>query len=216
MLAYKLMSVGNAKTFANLGGGNFTSSASSFTATAFNIGPEKPDRVIVVCVAGKSEFNRQISGITIGGNAATLATRSISRITISGIYYLAVPTGDTADIVISFTGSVDALIYNVYAVTGWGTVSLYDSTSAYGTYSTLTASGFDTAIGGVAFMAASALASSSPSVSDFTSNKTGSSSGTYFICGSINPTAQVTNLDPVLTTDDSGSSSKVFSVASFS
>ena len=64
-------------------------------------------------------------------------------------------------------------------------------------------------------MAASALASSSPSVSDFTSDKTGSSSGNYFICGSINPTAQVTNLDPVLTTD-SGSSAKVFSVASFS
>lgn len=151
MLADKLLAAGNSKLATYLGEYEFTGSSATVTATAFSIGAAADDRVIVVATGGGAAFSRQVSGVTIAGSAATLAVRSASIARCTGIYYLAVPSGTTADIVVTFSGSVDMANFGVYALTGWPSVTLYDSTTAVdtgGAY-TVTATGLDTANDGL-------------------------------------------------------------------
>lgn len=142
-----------------------TGSGSSLTWTSVDLGEATSDRVIVVAVAGASAGSRQVSGVTIGGSAATLAARSSSFTMATGIYYLAVAAGTTANIVASFTGSMDDIAITAYSLTGWGTVSVYDSGSVNSTVTTLSLTGFDTSAGGLHVSAkASANAGGSPTV----------------------------------------------------
>lgn len=142
-----------------------TGSGSSLTWTSADLGEATSDRVIVVAVAGASAGSRQVSGVTIGGSAATLAARSSSFTMATGVYYLAVAAGTTANIVASFTGSMDDIAITAYSLTGWGTVSVYDSGTLNSTVTTMSLTGFDTSAGGLYVSAkASANAGGSPIV----------------------------------------------------
>lgn len=213
MLAKKLLSIGNPRLATFLGESEFSSAASSFTATAFSIGQAASDRVIVVCIGSGGSSARQVSGVTIGGNAATLAVRSASIARCTGIYYLAVPSGTTADIVATFSGSVDMAHFSVYSITGWASVTLFDSATATDTGSfTVTATGLDTANDGVIFqvVACNGVGSLSPYVQD--ASYTVSTHGS--ICGRVWPSSAATGTS--VTHTASGNTAKSICLAAFS
>lgn len=217
MLANKLLSVGNPKLVTSLGGSTYAGSASSITATAFNLGPEQADRVIVVCVAAGAGSARQVSGITIGGAAATLAVRSASVSQCTGIYYLAVPAGTTADIVYTFTGLVTTLTSCLYALTGWGAVTLYDFNTANGTgFDLSTAADLNTAAGGLLLATAATVAGGAPSFTSsptLTQDQLYSNGLSYGLCASKWPSAAATNTTVTLHTDTSGASKSICAAA---
>jgi hypothetical protein len=85
-----------------------SSSSNLFTYT-FNgraIGTASSDRIVVVCamINARSTEPYSVSGVTINGSAATLAVNS-SLGRNSAIFYLLVPTGTTANIVVTLSGS---------------------------------------------------------------------------------------------------------------
>lgn len=217
MLANKLLSVGNPKLVTSLGGSTYAGSASSLSATGFSIGPAAGDRVIVVCVAAGAGAARQVSGVTIGGAAATLAVRSASVSQCTGIYYLAVPTGTTADIVYTFTGTVTTLTSCVYALTGWGAVTLYDFNTANGTgFDLSTAADLNTAAGGLLLATAASIASSTPIFSSsptLTQNQAYNNGLSHGLCASKWPSAEDTNTAVTLQTSTSGASKSLCAAA---
>lgn len=220
MLAQKLLAAGNPKLVTSLGGSSYGGTAgTSLTATAFNLGAPSPDRVIVVTVAAGGAAARQVSGITIGGVSMNLAVRSASVSQCTGIYYLAVPSGTSADIVYSFTGSVSPLTSCVYSLTGWGSVTLYDSNTANGTgFDLTTASDLNTAAGGLLLAVAATVAGSSPNFSSsptLTQDQAYNNGFSHGLCASKWPSAAATNTAVTLHTDTS-SASKSLCAATFS
>lgn len=154
MLAQMLISASTGArrlvSFASEGGS--TTTASSFSFTDRDIGAATSDRVIVVCVMASGASGRTISGVTIAGNAATLATKNASFRKCTGIYYLAVASGVTATIGITFSGSVDEVSFACFSLTNWGTVTLHDSGSAtVSSTKNISVAGIDTPTGGVEF-----------------------------------------------------------------
>lgn len=85
-----------------------SSSSNTFTYTFSNIGigAAATGRIVAVCAAinATSATTYGISSITIGGVAATMAVRSSGNKN-AAIAYAVVPTGTTATIVVTLTGS---------------------------------------------------------------------------------------------------------------
>jgi hypothetical protein len=85
-----------------------SSSANSYTYTfsSVGIGAAATDRIVAVCaqINAASTTTYGISSITIAGVAATMAVRS-SNNKNAAIAYAAVPSGTTATIVVTLTGS---------------------------------------------------------------------------------------------------------------
>lgn len=213
MLANKLLSIGNPKLATFLGSYKFSGSASVVTATAFDIGAAAAGRVIVVTVAGCAAATRQVSGVTIAGSAATLAIRSALINRCTGIYYLAVPSGTTANIAATFSGAVVMAQIGVYSLTGWPSVTLYDSSTATNSsVLTVTATGMDTVNNGaeIQVVACNGYGSVSPFVQNDGYNVSNDSS----VVGSLYPTQSATGTS--ITHTASGTTAKSICVASFS
>lgn len=106
-------------TSAYVGGTNITSSGTTFTFTNHAIGTADANRKVVVVAYPNGSSVTDISGVTIGGNAANQDVKltSISNGPI-GIYSLAVASGTTATIVVSTTGTAARCRIEVYTVTG--------------------------------------------------------------------------------------------------
>lgn len=102
--------------------GSVTDSADATTYssnfTAVNIGNAQTDRLVVVCVQGLHTATRTISSVTINGNTMSTAATTAANNSQSGIYYYAVPTGTTAAIVVTFSGSNSRCTLHVYTITG--------------------------------------------------------------------------------------------------
>lgn len=98
-----------------------TANASSYTFTDASIGTAASDRIVCVVVAYRSAGNVTVSSVTIGGNAATAAAECQNFSTntgFCGIYYLAVASGTTANIVVSLSGTAARCCVDVYEATG--------------------------------------------------------------------------------------------------
>lgn len=213
MLANKLLSAGKSKLATYLGSYEFSGSASVVTATSFDIGAASSDRVLIVSVAGCAASARQVSGVTIAGSAATLAIRSASINRCTGIYYLAVPSGTTANIAATFSGAVVMAHIVVHSLKGWPSVTLYDSSTAIdSSVTTVTATGIDTVNNGLAIqvVACNGYGSVSPFVQD-----DGYSSGVdSSVVGRKYPTSSATGTS--ITHTASGTTAKSICVATFS
>lgn len=142
-----LCGIANAQLSGGVGGfpgpGNFAASTSSINATLigtnFNltnqttytftnepIGTASSTRVIALLIGGVGAPT--VTGVTIGGNAATHATGTNQSVaggnSFTDIYYLAVPTGTTATIAVTMSGSGLLRIYfGVYSVVGSATTA---------------------------------------------------------------------------------------------
>lgn len=80
-----------------------SANASSYTYTAQSIGSASSDRVVIVGVTG---VNVQASAVTVGGiSASKIATATDGATENVTLWTASVPTGTTADIVVTMTGS---------------------------------------------------------------------------------------------------------------
>jgi hypothetical protein len=103
-------------------GSSSSSNAFTYTFTSVGIGVATADRIVAVCAAinATSATTYGISSMTIGGIAATMAVRS-SNNKNAAIAYAVVPSGTTATIVVTLTGSgtPGRCVVNAYRITGY-------------------------------------------------------------------------------------------------
>lgn len=112
---------GNGLIASYIGRAEDTTNGSSYTFSGQSIGAASSDRLVVVCIGYTAAGTVTTTSLTIGGNAASQAV----EVTTSGgdkgsvaIYYLAVPTGTTADVVASLSGSASRCDIEVFTLTG--------------------------------------------------------------------------------------------------
>jgi hypothetical protein len=86
------------------------------TFTAKSLGDEAPDRIIVIA-GGSGGYHTAVTGITVGGNACTEAIQ-FQDTARAWIYYVALPTGTTGDVVVTFASAEFRSIIGVYALYG--------------------------------------------------------------------------------------------------
>jgi hypothetical protein len=125
-----------------------TTGATSYTFNTTNIGTATSDRVVVVGVMLNSSAARTVSSVTLGGNAMTsiVGTSSASN---AALFRISVAAGTTANIVVTGSGTSNGCYVVVYSLTGWGTVTTYNSNSATGSSATISTT-IDTASNGAA------------------------------------------------------------------
>lgn len=111
------------------------SASTVYTFTGKAIGTAGGHRVIVVGVAGASTTSRTISSVTVGGIAATQIVFAEdlgnSLYTPAGLFIARVPTGTTANVVVTWSGGQSRCGVGVWAVYN------LDSIAATGTNSSL-------------------------------------------------------------------------------
>lgn len=114
------------------------SSGTTITFTAQNVGGANPNRISVVSInwsdstaAGTAE----LTGVTLGGNAMVRAVRASGddQNSNSEIWYVANPTGTTANIVLSASTAIDGITIEVYSLIGYN--SFVPVTTTVGTTS---------------------------------------------------------------------------------
>jgi hypothetical protein len=88
-----------------IGVDSYQATANSHTFTAESIGPDSPDRIVVVCVGWNISTSTTLSSATIGGVAATIIGQCNGTTSGIAIIQAAVPTGTTADVVVNYAGS---------------------------------------------------------------------------------------------------------------
>jgi len=123
-----------------------TSGVPTITYSNQGIGAASDDRLVVVCVAIYDNNVGRITGVTLGGNAMTEDITYGSTSYDQGIFSYKLPSGTTADIVITHDGPVwspPASSIAVYTITGSDTTAAVetDGYSGIGTFEfTLSAS----------------------------------------------------------------------------
>lgn len=98
----------------------------AYTFAGKSIGAADSNRRIIIAVAGSSvTAGRTISSVTVGGLTATgdvTATSTGFGTNISALYRVVVPTGTTADVVVTFSGSMRHCGISVYRLINAGAV----------------------------------------------------------------------------------------------
>jgi hypothetical protein len=99
----------------------FTSDTASLTTYTFNNVPIGGSGLIAIVVHSESSASRTIASATINGNAATIASQitqgpSASQFTNTGVIYLRVNSGTTANISVTFSGSVTRMGIGVWRI----------------------------------------------------------------------------------------------------
>ncbi len=109
---------------------NDDTSQASFTFTACDIGsaPGSGNRLVVVAVHPRGGSARSISSATIGGVSAAVITQSATF--AAGIIAAIVNSGTTADVAITFSGSVTGCSIETIAVYGISSQTPVDSGTA--------------------------------------------------------------------------------------
>jgi hypothetical protein len=133
---------------ANPAGVNSSSNVATYSGVA--IGTANANRIVVVCVASELA-SASINSCTLGGNAMTAGTQGNEGAVYSRLFYLAVPTGTTADIVVTYGANAPSTQNHiaVYSVTGAVVSSVgADSSSDMDTSDRLTTGSISIATGG--------------------------------------------------------------------
>ena len=99
----------------------FTSNTASLTTYTFNNVPIGGDGLIAISVHSESSASRTISSATINGEAATIASQisqgpAAAQFTNTGVIYLRVTSGTTANISITYSGAVTRMGIGVWRI----------------------------------------------------------------------------------------------------
>ena len=129
------------KILAYEAGVNSTSNLTTYTFSAADIGTAAADRMVHVVVAGRATTARTVSSVTIGGVTATanVFTSSGSLVNV-GIYTAAVPTGDTGDVVVTWSGAMTSMRIGVWSSTGLSSATAFDADTSAASPGTATLS----------------------------------------------------------------------------
>lgn len=99
-----------------------TADTNSYTFSAQNLGTAAADRYIIVGpTARKATGSTTITGITVGGIAATITrqrTHSASNVNVAGIALALVPTGTSGDVVVTFGATMVRSSIGLWRATG--------------------------------------------------------------------------------------------------
>lgn len=101
------------------------SDLTTYTHASQNFGSASADRFIVAVVTGRAGGARTISSVTIGGVTATEAIQHADSGNNVGIYYAAVPSGTSGDVVVVWSAGMVRCGVGLWAVTG-GLNTVYD------------------------------------------------------------------------------------------
>ena len=116
-----LASARRASSFTYNGTYNPVVSGSSATYTSAPLGTEDATRLIVVSLAVRGNGTTSFTSVTLGGTAMTKAVETSSTNDDAAIFYLALATGTSANIVAQFSSQQNGIGISVY--------SLYNLTS---------------------------------------------------------------------------------------
>jgi hypothetical protein len=148
------------------------------TFTAVAIGAASADRIVCVSLAwlGTSSPSMDITTVTIGGVTATQAVYLRSSARANAVYYAVVPTGTTANIVVSgyTNGFVESIVANVGIMTGSVGASVASTNTASG-YPTGGAQAITVPTNGMCVIAGYADSNGTPNTSIAYTNATGQS-----------------------------------------
>lgn len=103
-------------TFAYITSNSSATDATSYTFAGTSLGTAGPNRLIVVGSAARSGASNSYSSVTVGGSAMSSAVVRNAAQTNVGLHYLLVPTGISADIVVTFTGTAARCGIGVWAL----------------------------------------------------------------------------------------------------
>lgn len=113
-----------------------STTASSYTFSSVNIGTAAADRIVLVCISALSSIDdRSLTGITIGGSAATLHANATSQVagassvtaTVAG---LLVPSGASTTVVPTFSNTMLGCCCHVYVLTRYLSSTPTDTATA--------------------------------------------------------------------------------------
>lgn len=115
-----------------------TTDTNVYTFAGASIGTAETGRIVIVAVSsGGAATTRTLTGVTIGGNAATQVVNNAhdtgTSANVTAIFALQVDAGTTADIVATFSGNMNRCAISVYRLTGATGVAANDTASAGGT-----------------------------------------------------------------------------------
>ncbi|NEI52726.1 hypothetical protein GR217_34470 [Rhizobium leguminosarum] len=98
-------------------------SGTSFTKSAVDFGPADSSRIIAVALAVESDGSKTITGVTIGGVTATKAVSGGATDNTFAIWFAAVPTGTSGDVVVTTSSGSSYLYLFAYALYGLASVA---------------------------------------------------------------------------------------------
>jgi hypothetical protein len=94
-----------------------TSDLTAYTFAGAALGAASGDRVIIVGVGGGAQ-TRTVSTLTVAGVSATFIVRAAGANETAELWYAAVPTGTTGDVVVTWSGAQDGCGAAVWKMTG--------------------------------------------------------------------------------------------------
>lgn len=111
-----------------------TRGQTSYTFTSASLGAAASNRVIVVTIYGRASTSsgRSVSAVTIGGVSATQAvTETANNNFMTAIWYAAVPSGTTGNIVVTWSGgNMENTVVDIHRTTGISGAPVDTDTSA--------------------------------------------------------------------------------------
>jgi hypothetical protein len=101
----------------------------TYTFSTQSLGAEAADRYIVIGASARegSATLRNFSSVTVGGNAATSLVEVEATAGQIGLFGIAVPTGTTADVVVTFDGANSRCTIAVFRIVGADTTTPTDT-----------------------------------------------------------------------------------------
>jgi hypothetical protein len=110
------------KTIAFIGNNSNATDGSTWTYTSQSIGTAFADRLVVIALTGRDQNNSAvISSVTLAGNAMTKAgENATNQRAYTAFFYLSVPTGTTATIVVTASAAFFGSTIAVYALGNTG------------------------------------------------------------------------------------------------
>lgn len=141
------------------------SSGGSYTFSNVSLGPESPDRLIVFSAGIAAENSGALGSATLGGTSTTLVANTYFQNTDRGsgsMYSQVKPTGASANIVVSHTGSPTySIVVDVFSIIGLKSSTVYSTGVANGTANTLSTT-INTQLGGVIIASGGGWGTSTP------------------------------------------------------
>lgn len=102
---------------------NSVVATSAYTFTAQNIGTADATRIVVVAISAQGGTGITVLSVTIGGVFAAQVSGAYAQASsgpATDIWQLAVPTGTSADIIVTWSTSITRMAVAVYGVIGTG------------------------------------------------------------------------------------------------
>lgn len=129
------------------------SGSNPYTFSGVSIGDAAGDRLVVVAIGWGTSGTVTVSSATIGGVSASIAAQTTGTNVGIALIYAVVPSGTTADIVVTMSTSGSRLYYGVWRVTGQLSTTPYDTDAPAGGGSASRSVTIDIPAGGFVFAA---------------------------------------------------------------